>query len=562
MIICKICGCENGDDFKFCRECGAKLTDDAAAQAVNEAYNMPEETVDTIGNDVVDNDVFEGSEAKAAADEEELKAGSDVDDDVKIFNPDTFSADNGKDSIDDISFTDDDDDDDDYEGFRVIERKNRRSKRNRKPISRRHSVDGDIAFIVISVVLIIATILLSGLYINRNFPGNNLKEKIAYMFSSAFSDEIITAPPTITASETEAGDPAIIITVYAKKGSIVVFQEGATRMERKIEGQSISFRVPISLWTSKAGSDSVEGLEIKPNVFVYDPSKSNEVIKLDFEPYHTAANTVDIVITSPDSLDISTTNSSVQIAGYVSDMSAAVFMNGEQLQLDEQGYFMTVYHVESLDSQRVVFTAQKGGTVVGSTVLNITYEKSSIDINITNESLRTFEDKLLIEGTVDKGAKLKVSGVELEGDLNLDKSTGKFSFTALLPDIGNYIITLSLSAGDTNSSVDIYAEHAPDMDEYIRGAWSLDYDWAVDHPTMNKHHYCIDGKIVEVYQSEPFVKARMKTADGDVIFTYYHTTAVEANDGKNYTLYAYLDGVDQKTGLIQLYCWFIHKPNN
>ena len=106
--------------------------------------------------------------------------------------------------------------------------------------------------------------------------------------------------------------------------------------------------------------------------------------------------------------------------------------------------------------------------------------------------------------------------------------------------------------------MDIYIEHAPDLDEYIQTAWALDYQWMLEHPSMNRH-FGFTCKVIEVMQSEPFVIAKVRTDSGDLIVYYYHTTLVEANDGKNYRMYAYLDGKDLETGLPIMYCWFIYK---
>lgn len=522
MIKCPECGTENGKRFKFCCECGCRLS---------------VENDDTVGEVLDDKPFFSDESAKSSR-----------------VNVSEIANKNGADRLRPSDEGDDDFYDDEF--FHDKGKSRKKNKHRHDYDSDRHaSPSGDIIFGVVTLLLIGLIICFGYLYIDRNYDGDSFKDKWAHMKSAMLSDSLITKQPTITASETPEGEPAIIITVYARKGTIVTFREGATVMEEQVKGQSIAFRIPTSLWT--AGADVADEVFIVPNVFVRDPSRSNEITKLNFTPYSTSMQTVKITLTSPDTLELVTANSTVEIEGYVSDTDVAVFMNNNQLQLDESGYFRTVYHVEKIGEQTVTFTAQKKGYVVGKQTLQVTYTESDIGVEITTPEMRTFADSIEITGIIDKGAELKVSGVELDGDVDLD-SDGSFRFVAKLPQVGNYAITLTLSTEDVTASVDIYVERAPNSDDYIRESREFEYDWIVEHPTMDRH-FGITGTIVEVYQSEPFVKARMRTSEGDIIFTYYHTTEITANDGKSYRIYAELDGIDAQTGLPQLYCWFINK---
>ncbi|MBQ9950440.1 MAG: zinc ribbon domain-containing protein [Clostridia bacterium] len=563
MRNCPKCGCENGDNFKFCCECGETLR-------AEETENISA-TDGTCEDDVkIFTAPVEDSQSTPCEQSVDTKTASVVetydDENYEAQDVGSYDADDDEDSVDEndtevveerkkTSAEPDENTDEDEQRY-VSQRRDDAVRRARRS-NRRDNVRNDIIFIGVMVGLIAVIIGLSIIYINRNFPGKDFGERVRYIMTSSFTDALITRDPTIEPSETADGEPAVIITVYARKGCIVSFREGSTTMERKVEGQSIAFRVPTSLWTSSMSQEDIASVVIEPNVFVYDPDRSHDIVQLDFEPYSAALREVDITLTSPSTDEFTTSSTSVIIEGYVSDNEVAVFMNGKQLQLDENGAFRTVYHVTQEGKQKVVFTAQKSGYAIGSKVLIVNYNKSDIALEIYNEELRTFEDTLEIKGKIERGVELEVTGVEIDGEVEVSRY-GEFAFTAKLPAVGNYAIMLNMKDGEKESAAEIYVERAPDIDEYMSSTVHFDYEWLLEHPTMEKH-FGITGTVTEIYQTEPYVRAKLHTSDGDIVFTYYHTTEVATGDNKTYRIYGYPDGTDSETGLPQIYCWFIHK---
>ena len=604
MRKCPICGYENSDNSQFCLNCAAPLTDAEKKQKPaadlddlfgSGSFDDEESTSPVSSYDSFDEDgdvkIFEGFDDKndvhtvkndsAAHEQTDSDTASSADDtegeretDFAENNVEEEKADETEQSENDNMPSEDNDnpadsfdsnpsgdDAEQYDDFGDNDRyvSSARTKKGKEKPVREGSLGQDLVFIAAMAVLTAVVIMLCIVYIRQTFPGNTLSEKINYIYTSTFTDGIITSNPTIEADKTSDGEDAVRITVYAKRGCVVCFREGQTYMERTVEGQSIAFRVPTSLWTAQHKGEDITSLDIVPNVFVYDPSRSNEVIQLEFAPYNTALQAVEINITTPSSESFTTSSLAVAIEGSVSDPSAAVFMNGNQLQLDENGFFRTTYHItgDKSGEYTLTFTAQKSGYAVGKKVITVKYNKSDIPLEIYNEELRTFEGSIEITGKVNKGVELSISGVETDGEINIDRS-GRFSFTALIPTVGNYAVTFNLKDGKEESETVIYIEHAPDRERFVSEASHFDYDWLVNHPTMNKK-LGITGTVVEIYQTEPYVRARLHTSSGDVIFTYYHTTEVATNDSKTYRIYCTPDGTDAETGLPMVYCWFIYK---
>ena len=620
MRKCPICGYENSDNSQFCLNCAAPLTDAEKKQKPaadldglfgsgsfdDEGSTAPVSSFDSFDEDG-DVKIFDGFDGKdkaqtvinyiepnaqgdgntdSPADDtesereadfaennvEEEKADDTEADEIESFETEdektepsandsipSETEDISEGSFEDNTFDGDGSDDDDDFGDNDRYVSSPRTKKGKEKPAREGSLGQDLVFIAAMAVLTAVVILLCIVYIRQTFPGNTLSEKINYIYTSTFTDGIITSKPTIEADKTSDGEDAVRITVYAKRGCVVCFREGQTYMERTVEGQSIAFRVPTSLWTAQHKGEDITSLDIVPNVFVYDPSRSNEVIQLEFAPYNTALQAVEINITTPSSESFTTSSLAVAIEGSVSDPTAAVFMNGNQLQLDENGFFRTTYHItgDKSGEYTLTFTAQKSGYAVGRKTITIKYNKSDIPLEIYNEELRTFEGSIEITGKVKKGVELSITGVETDGEINIER-TGKFSFTALVPTVGNYAVTFNLKDGKEESETVIYIEHAPDRERFVSEASHFDYDWLVNHPTMDRK-LGITGTVAEIYQTEPYVRARLHTSSGDVIFTYYHTTEVATNDSKTYRIYCTPDGTDAETGLPMVYCWFIYK---
>ena len=414
----------------------------------------------------------------------------------------------------------------------------------------------NMSFIIMLLALIVITTGLSILYIQKTFPGNTLGDKINYIAHSTFTDDLITKSPTIVPDP--ENDGMIIITVYARKGSMVRFCEGNTSTECTVSGQSVSFRVPTSLWTASAETGATDTLLIEPNIFVYDPTRSYDIVKVSFDqPYSTDIKHVNISITAPTDNDVFTTSSdTVRIEGKVDDPSVALFMNGTELQLNANGIFKTSYYVSEEAEQKVVFTAQKNGYVVGAKTLTINYTESNVGIELYNESFRTYDGTLTVEGKVDRGIDMSVPDTYLDGELELH-SSGRFEFTLKFSDEGNYPITIILTDGDEDSSITIFAEYAPDREEYTAHVRTLDYDRLKEHSTMD-YHLSVSGTVEEIYRSKPYTRALFRTSEGDMLVIEYYDTDIDWKVGNNYHIYFDARGDDSSTGYPSVYCWFVY----
>ena len=189
-----------------------------------------------------------------------------------------------------------------------------------------------------------------------------------------------------------------------------------------------------------------------------------------------------------------------------------------------------------------------------------TVQNTEVRLSVDNSIKRSdTASTMTVNGTMETGASISVSGVELEGAVTQDSNAGTFSFTVKTANVGVYEAVITATKGDAVRTSTVYLEHQPDRDSYMKGVYKMNYNNIKQYPT-HKQGYKIVGKVTEVIQSTPYVKARIQTSDGDMIFCYYSgVAAIEARDGKTYELYGDPYGTDDASGLHQLHAWFILK---
>ena len=189
-----------------------------------------------------------------------------------------------------------------------------------------------------------------------------------------------------------------------------------------------------------------------------------------------------------------------------------------------------------------------------------TVQNTEVRLSVDNSIKRSdTASTMTVNGTMETGASISVSGVELEGAVTQDSNAGTFSFTVKTANVGVYEAVITATKGDAVRTSTVYLEHQPDRDSYMKGVYKMNYNNIKQYPT-HKQGYKIVGKVTEVIQSTPYVKARIQTSDGDMIFCYYSgVAAIEARDGKTYELYGDPYGPDDASGLPQLHAWFILK---
>lgn len=472
-----------------------------------------------------------------------------------------------------IEFEDDDYDydDDDFD--------DRSSARARKKGSS-GGTKKNLAFIVAAAALVILIAILGVVYVNKVHGGDFSK-----FISCTFSGDPITRTPTIEPWKTEDGDPAYLITVYAKRNYTVRYSNGDVQLERTINKNQryIPFVVPQSILIPDEPLN-VSQYTVKPDFFTVI-SPSGEATKLEIDQEITIdIPSIELSVTQPSVADFTVDSPVVPISGSVSDNTVGVFVNDEQIAIDEAGNFSTTYTLPGEGTTAINIEARKNGFKTAAAVFNATYSSGSsttsdpntnvtdpnagqtttpagnVEFSINADVKRAgTSSTMAVSGTMEAGASINVSGVELDGAITQDSAAGTFSFTVKTAKVGIYEAVITATKGDAAKTSTLYLEHQPDKNSYMEKVYKMNYDQIKNYPN-HEQGYKIVGKVTEVIQAAPYVKARIQTSDGDMIFYYYSGVAtIEVGDGKTYELYGDPYGTDSASGLPQLHAWFILK---
>ncbi|MDD4074975.1 MAG: SH3 domain-containing protein [Eubacteriales bacterium] len=185
------------------------------------------------------------------------------------------------------------------------------------------------------------------------------KEEKAPFLGGLFSKSPITKPATIEEGVTQDGDPAYIITVYAKNKSTVRFTAGSLVKENPIKDGSLKLRIPKEIWIPDEPVDAAT-IEVYPDITVI--SKDGEETPVEFsDPIIIALPAIDLTLSDPTTANVTTMDGNVNVAGMVGDTTAEVFVNETQLYLDESGNFAGTYTVTQPGMNEVNVEARKNG---------------------------------------------------------------------------------------------------------------------------------------------------------------------------------------------------------
>ncbi len=174
-----------------------------------------------------------------------------------------------------------------------------------------------------------------------------------------FSKNPITKPATIEEGVTADGEPAYIITIYAKNKCSVRFTAGSLVKENPITDGSLKLRIPNEIWIPDEPVENAS-IEVYPDIIVID--KDGNEVPVEFSsPIVIDLPTIDMTLSEPTTASVTTADGNINVAGMVGDTTAEVFVNDTQLYLDESGNFAGTYTVSGYGSSEINVEARKNG---------------------------------------------------------------------------------------------------------------------------------------------------------------------------------------------------------
>ncbi len=423
----------------------------------------------------------------------------------------------------------------------------------------------NVLFVAAAGVLVLLIAIFTVVLVSTKYAGNFGK-----FISCTFAGDPITRTPTVEATINEHGDPSYLIMVYTKNNYYVRFTAGDLVHEFPITKGSQGLVIPEKIWIPDEPLESAT-LSVTPDIVVISP-KGVET-KVEFEtPLTINVPAITLTMTQPTVSDFTVDSTTVPIAGHVSDNTASIFVGENQVAVDEAGNFSTNYTLPGEGTYVLEVKAQKNGYMSAVQTYNVTYgtagtpttpEQGNVAFSVNDDVKRYGTGATMaVAGTMEPGAVISVSGVELEGAITQDSAAGTFSFTVKTAEVGVYEAAITATKGDAAKTSTLYLEHQPEKDAYMGSVYRIDYARIRDYPN-HEQGYKIVGTITEVKQTAPFVIARIQTSEGDIMFCYFSgVSTIEVGDGKTYELYADPFGTDEQSGLPYMHAWFILKRSN
>ncbi len=403
------------------------------------------------------------------------------------------------------------------------------------------------------VVLAILLIVLGVVFVNKNYSG------FGGFFRSVFGGSPILKDPVVTEGKNDAGVDCYIITVYAKKGSTVAIKLGGQEKSQVITSPQILLRIPK---VSLLPSEPVDGTTAVVNPDIYIKAKDGEDFPLTI-PITVDVPALTFALSEPAG-SAAVSKPKVAFSGTV-DTGSTVTVEGQALTVDENGNFTGEYSLPDVGMYTLTVEARKNGYQIARQTVQVDYTNAEANIEWTKSSLRTAEgDTATVKGTVEPGATIEIdqskvpSGVTV-GTPNVNSSTGFFSFTVQMPEVGHYELAVTVTKDGKSTAGTVIVERAPDYAAYTAAVYKMDYDRMLKESLHKASYKCV-GKVTEITQSEPYTIAKLTTDKGDILFEYHGSAAtVDMSDNKTYNIFGDYSGVDEATGLPVVYCWFITK---
>lgn len=157
-----------------------------------------------------------------------------------------------------------------------------------------------------------------------------------------------------------------------------------------------------------------------------------------------------------------------------------LFVNGADLtdRLDRSGAFAGDVSVQPIGDNTytvIVRTPKHKETRKDIVIYREQFDiEIELDAEVSNKSSESFME---IRGTCEPGAFITVDTPYLEDSLQMDMSTGKFSFVAQFDSLGeNYIRFRATMDGREDAVISMAVEYTPTLAQYSANAWRMDYE--------------------------------------------------------------------------------------
>ena len=387
------------------------------------------------------------------------------------------------------------------------------------------------AFRMLLVVVVVISLGVVAIWAAVKF----LPERIG---SSSVSTEQYT--PDIEPGEDKNGNSIHTLTYYGEKGDIIYIPE--LQKNYTIESTNVRIAIPDRTFTVEDPNAATITVELHP--VLYPLGKKSQ--ELEIVSYAIQIPLSPLAVLQPEDGHGKTYQSFYLIKVQV-DPGSTVSINGNDVTdlIDAENIISHNVEVEPIGSNRIGISVSTPGyrTHTKHVVVERPYMDIPIEIS-TNAPISSTARAVTITGKTTPGASLQVSpsveSVSVEDD-------GEFTIKIKMTKYGENAYTLTASMpGKESSSIDHSIVYSPNLDEYSRNAWKMEYDHVrVNQSAFQGRIFMCPGKIVDTLSDNPYIftfNVGTEEKPKLIAIEMIKTNPFELDPDKQYDVYADLDG--------------------
>ena len=408
--------------------------------------------------------------------------------------------------------------------------------------TRRYTVLSILLFLPYKSLCHFEVIRICNLYI-ENFAVYKLYYRFTvYKFEKQYTRGIYT--PIVREGTLSDGRPSHVITFYGNDGdSIYVSKLGRLY---NFSGGVARCEIADSSWfTGILEDNSVIEASLACEI-VY---QSGDRRKLPVIEFSISAPYSPVEIVSPKENDIAVNTSTYKISAKVVPGST-VMINGNDLTslVTRDGTLDINVNVLPVGDNTYTMLVKTNGHLETRKSIVIYRAEMEIPVEVSSDTpLETSTNIVTISGYCEPGALISVDSDYVENSLVQDYTTGEFSFIAKLSTLGTNTVRFRASMpGKADSALSVDIEYMPNIDEYSRTAWAMDYERLVllFEQWQGRVFLCKGVvKDIIVEDSRQYVIMDVGTEGNEQLLVLVNLSSIGTpTRGKKYSAYADVDG--------------------
>ncbi len=309
-----------------------------------------------------------------------------------------------------------------------------------------------------------------------------------------------------------------------------------------------------------SGSDTKKTIELKATIF----SPNNQERTITVPPYTIDIPLSPLKIILPAEQGMETASNRVTVKVKVTPGSRVIIGSDNATdRVNTEGLVSSTVGLEAKGMNTVKITVETKKHRRNVYELQVNHPVLDVPIVLGDDvESQTSDPTIAISGSTAPGATLTTDAT-LNGDINLDKSSGVFSFTAKLTLWGWNTITLTATdEGGKTSSLQCLVNHVPALESYTKKAWPMDYaHLAAATDTLLGQVYVCEGMVTKKLSNDEsdYYQCNLGTADDPKTVVLEYSKEAGLKVGQYYKMYA--DVIGSKDGYPMLSARFVYEKD-